>query len=192
MRWCTSKFTDDDGLLDGLEVSYGTDPLRNDTDNDGLTDYEEMNVYGTDPLNPDTDGDSVADGKEIEGYEVKVIIPQPDGTQEEVTKVLHGDPLTPYRSIDGALMDTDEDGIPDVVEAWFAQANWTWSRSDLHASFMENLTAANADYLYPDYIWYVDHGKDLDDERVRLDLYEQATGVEKGKPNATRWSLCGR
>ncbi len=84
------------------------------------------------------------------------------------------------------------DIIPDAIETWFAQANWTWSRSDLHASFMENLTAANADYLYPDYIWYVDHGKDLDDERVRLDLYEQATGVEKGKPNATRWSLCGR
>jgi|GEM_PF-2369051 len=202
--------TDGDGISDGAEVNTGTDPLSadsdgdgvddgeetdsetssgtEDTDNDGLTDYEEMNVYGTDPLNPDTDGDSVSDGKEIEGYEVKVIIPQPDGTQEEVTKVLHGDPLTPYRSIDGALMDADEDGIPDVVEAWFAQANWTWSRSDLHASFMENLSAANAAHLYPDYIWYVDHGKDLDNERVRLELYEQVTGVEKDKPNATQWA----
>jgi hypothetical protein len=30
--------------------------MRDDTDNDGLTDYEEMNVYGTDPLNQDTYG----------------------------------------------------------------------------------------------------------------------------------------
>lgn len=36
-----------------------------DSDNDGLSDFEEENVYGTDPHNPDTDGDGVNDGDEV-------------------------------------------------------------------------------------------------------------------------------
>ncbi|MDP3056954.1 MAG: hypothetical protein Q8N37_00325 [bacterium] len=36
-----------------------------DSDNDGLTDYEEINKYHTDPANPDTDGDGYTDGDEV-------------------------------------------------------------------------------------------------------------------------------
>ena len=36
-----------------------------DTDNDGLTDYDEVNVYLTLPDNPDTDGDFISDGDEV-------------------------------------------------------------------------------------------------------------------------------
>ena len=36
-----------------------------DTDNDGLTDSQEINVYGTDPEKADTDGDGYWDGVEI-------------------------------------------------------------------------------------------------------------------------------
>lgn len=36
-----------------------------DSDNDGLSDYEEVNFYGTDPEDPDTDGDGIADGEEL-------------------------------------------------------------------------------------------------------------------------------
>ncbi len=39
--------------------------LLKDSDNDGLSDYEEKNIYGTDPHNSDTDGDGMNDGKEI-------------------------------------------------------------------------------------------------------------------------------
>jgi len=37
----------------------------NDTDNDGLTDIDEIANYGTDPLQPDTDEDGVMDGLEV-------------------------------------------------------------------------------------------------------------------------------
>lgn len=37
----------------------------NDTDKDGLRDWEET-LWGTDPQNPDTDGDGTPDGKEVE------------------------------------------------------------------------------------------------------------------------------
>ncbi len=36
-----------------------------DTDNDGLLDYDEINVYHTSPINQDTDDDKVNDGTEV-------------------------------------------------------------------------------------------------------------------------------
>jgi len=40
-----------------------------DTDNDGISDYDEINKWYTDPNNPDTDGDGFSDSSEIEsGY----------------------------------------------------------------------------------------------------------------------------
>ncbi len=41
-----------------------------DTDSDGLTDKEELEVYGTNPNNSDTDGDGYLDGEEVKnGYD---------------------------------------------------------------------------------------------------------------------------
>ena len=56
---------DQDGLSNYEEYILGTDPLRADSDFDGLSDGNEVNVYDTDPLNPDTDGDGLSDGDEI-------------------------------------------------------------------------------------------------------------------------------
>jgi|AntRauTorckE6833_2_1112554.scaffolds.fasta_scaffold03094_3 hypothetical protein len=36
-----------------------------DSDDDGIPDFDEINLYGTDPNNPDTDGDGFVDGIEI-------------------------------------------------------------------------------------------------------------------------------
>ncbi len=67
--------SDGDLLEDTLEQLIGTDPQDTDTDNDGLTDYFEVNQdsnphdYQTgvdfDPLNADTDSDTYSDGDEI-------------------------------------------------------------------------------------------------------------------------------
>jgi len=58
--------TDGDGLSDGDEVNiYGSDPLVPDTDNDALPDGEEP-VHSTQPLNPDSDGDGIPDGWEVQ------------------------------------------------------------------------------------------------------------------------------
>jgi hypothetical protein len=57
--------SDADGLPDELEKVLGTDPKKADSDDDGVGDYEEVNIYGTDPNNPDTDGDGRLDGEEI-------------------------------------------------------------------------------------------------------------------------------
>ncbi|MBI4135320.1 hypothetical protein HY477_01130 [Candidatus Uhrbacteria bacterium] len=65
--------SDGDGLTDLEEINiHDTDPFNPDTDGDGLFDGEEVNIYGTDPLNPDTDGDGFTDGEEVRnGYNPK-------------------------------------------------------------------------------------------------------------------------
>ncbi len=58
--------SDGDGLSNADEALYGTDPSDSDTDDDGLTDYEEVITYGTDGTTNDTDGDLYSDQYEIE------------------------------------------------------------------------------------------------------------------------------
>jgi len=43
---------DGDGIRNSDEIKYGTNPYSKDTDNDGLSDYQEIFVYHTDPLKP--------------------------------------------------------------------------------------------------------------------------------------------
>lgn len=60
-----NKDSDGDGLIDTEEKSIGTDPLKADSDLDGLTDWAEVTIYKSDPLNADTDGDGYKDGAEV-------------------------------------------------------------------------------------------------------------------------------
>jgi uncharacterized repeat protein (TIGR01451 family) len=55
--------SDNDGLTDNEEERLGTDPNDPDTDDDGLIDGVEVNGENpTDPLDPDTDDDGLCDG----------------------------------------------------------------------------------------------------------------------------------
>ena len=61
--------SDQDGLLDIEEDKYGTDIFKVDTDNDKLSDYQEIKIYKTNPLVSDTDEDGYTDGEEVKnGY----------------------------------------------------------------------------------------------------------------------------
>ena len=57
---------DGDELPDTQERAVGTDPNRPDTDADGLSDGDEVQVYQTNPLNVDTDDGGVMDGIEVQ------------------------------------------------------------------------------------------------------------------------------
>ncbi|MFH1038919.1 MAG: DNRLRE domain-containing protein [PVC group bacterium] len=57
---------DSDGLSNQTEFDKGTNPLRADSDGDGLTDGEELYNTHTDPVNPDTDSDGLNDNQEIQ------------------------------------------------------------------------------------------------------------------------------
>ncbi len=60
---------DGDSLDDSRELELGTDPNNWDTDNDELSDGDEVLIWKTDPLKSDSDGDGYADGAEVKnGY----------------------------------------------------------------------------------------------------------------------------
>jgi hypothetical protein len=74
---CTATFdldSDSDGLGDSVETALGTSSSEPDSDFDGVSDFDEVNIDGdptsytvgvdTDPTDPDTDGDGYYDGAE--------------------------------------------------------------------------------------------------------------------------------
>jgi len=56
---------DRDGISNAEEEAMGLSPTEYDTDRDGLSDQEEIEVWQTDPKVTDTDGDGYADGFEV-------------------------------------------------------------------------------------------------------------------------------
>jgi Bacterial TSP3 repeat len=62
--------TDGDGLTDVEEIDiYGTDPNNYDTDGDTVSDYLEAKNGYSDPFNPDSDGDGYDDSEQFDGYD---------------------------------------------------------------------------------------------------------------------------
>lgn len=59
--------SDEDGISDANEVGvYHTDPNDSDTDDDGLSDYLEIHTHATNPLSKDSDGDGYHDAYEVQ------------------------------------------------------------------------------------------------------------------------------
>lgn len=82
---------DFDGLSNGLEKTYGTNPLEADSDNDQVFDQDEIEVYKTDPLADDSDSDNLSDYQEIFVYKTDPNDPDTDGdTFLDGVEVLNG------------------------------------------------------------------------------------------------------
>ncbi len=97
---CEAELLDSDGddLPDVFEETYGTDPKKKDTDEDGLTDYEEIYLTETDPLVYNSVDESLSDAEaDSDG----------DGLSNRKELDRGMNPLNP---------DTDGDGIPDGDE----------------------------------------------------------------------------
>ncbi len=105
--------TDGDGISDGDEVKkYHTNPLSADTDKDRITDYDEIFVYNTDPLKADMDGDGLKDGDEIYIYRTDPKNPDTDGDG-----LSDGDEVIKYAT-NPTKTDSDHDGLDDYAEVF--------------------------------------------------------------------------
>ena len=104
------KDTDNDGLNDNDEITYGTDVSDPDSDDDGLLDGEEVNTYQTKPLNSDTDDDGLTDGAEVKTHNTNPLTDDSDGDE-----LLDGQEINDYKS-NPLKADTDDDGINDGEE----------------------------------------------------------------------------
>ena len=147
--------TDGDGLQDGAEylawsgLSYawgvdhdgdGLNALRDiDSDNDGLTDREELADVGSKPHVQDTDGDSLTDHQEVVAfggqYDPLVFDTDSDGQSDGVEVALmdtNGDfdkdglsnGQEGLRGTDPTKVDSDCDGIQDGPEANYWGTDW--------------------------------------------------------------------
>lgn len=104
----SDKDTDRDEISDMDEIlKHNTDPTNSDTDNDGLSDQEEIEGE-TNPLKADTDGDGLKDGREEKlGTNPTETDTDNDGLDDRKELQEETDPLK---------ADTDEDGVEDGQE----------------------------------------------------------------------------
>jgi len=104
----------------GTPASTKTIPaLDIDMDNDGLTDYEEVNVYNTDPMDADSDDDTISDGIEVATWEASIasrLISTP--ISFDLAAVLGADTNSSDARdhADPNMQDTDGDGLTDDLE----------------------------------------------------------------------------
>jgi hypothetical protein len=101
--------SDEDGLLDGEEQAYQTDPLNIDTDADGLSDGDEVNIHGSDPVLLDSDGDTLNDGIEVNSYGTNPALADTDGDEINDNVEIDNN-LDPLDAADGNA-DPDADGL---------------------------------------------------------------------------------
>jgi hypothetical protein len=127
--------TDDDGLGDAEERELGLDAGNDDTDADGLTDFDEvrgfelrdLGVVRTNPLNEDTDNDKRTDGEEAgrvgAPWVVTVLLPEtppreafsnPLRSDTDLDRLLDGDEQAFFA--DPTNHNTDGDRRYDFVE----------------------------------------------------------------------------
>ena len=118
--------SDNDLLPDGYEVNtVESNPLLQDSDGDGLNDTVEWNITSTDPNNEDSDGDGLNDGDENNTYGTN-----PNNWDSD------GDLLSDYNEIFTHLTDpndndSDDDGLLDGAEVNTFISNPNNNDSDL-------------------------------------------------------------
>jgi len=119
--------TDADGLTDYQEHTLGTNPRDPDSDDDGLTDFEEAISLSpqTNPNHWDTDSDGLGDGTEIAfGSDPTKSDTDGDGLSDPEELILGSDPRD---------IDTDHDGLDDLQEKMF---NSSITEPDADGDFM--------------------------------------------------------
>ena len=87
-----------------------------DTDNDGLTDEQEIMMYHTDPANADTDGDGFTDGDEVRHGFSPHVGGKAKMTETDFDEDGLSDALEIQFKTDLGSPDTDGDGYPDGNE----------------------------------------------------------------------------
>lgn len=112
---------DKDDVDDELELLFGTDTSKSDTDGDGLSDYIEIYKSDTDPLSKDSDENGIEDGEEdfdndtlsnIQEIKIGTDLNQNDTDSDGLKD---GDEIHLYKT-SPVNYDTDGDGISDGNE----------------------------------------------------------------------------
>ncbi|NHJ46398.1 MAG: hypothetical protein FK733_01300 [Asgard group archaeon] len=167
-----SSFDNDSDLLDATEEFLnGTDPWDPDSDDDGLTDGEEVLTYHTNPNNVDSDNDLIDDF-----YEISNGMDPNDPSDGEEDDDLDG--LTNYEEYyygtDPNDADTDDDLMLDEWEVYQGTDPFTDDRdSDYDNDGLTN---------YEEYLLHTDPNDPDTDEDGFLDSVEFEEGTDPLDP----------
>ena len=118
--------TDEDKLADLYEQMLGTDINDNDTDDDTLTDYEEVYITGTDPLVYDSDtagisdADADSDEDRLSNRQEITLGTNPQKADTDGDTLSDGDEVNVYHT-DPLVPDTDGDRLDDGDEVMFGE-----------------------------------------------------------------------
>lgn len=122
--WKYLADTDEDGLPNLVEKEIGTKPYEADTDGDLLPDGYEVLSLGTDPLKVDTDDNDISDYDEdfdtdglSNGQEYEIGT-RPFDDDSDGDSLKDGDEVNTYFT-DPLEVDTDKDGLNDDDEIYF-------------------------------------------------------------------------
>ena len=105
-----------DGLTNAKERELGTNPQSDDSDSDGLSDYDEIHSYGTNPSLSDSDGDGLTDFTEVStGYD-----PLIENDKERIQKLI-------------TLLKNENLNFV-FPEGWFftESKGWQWTRAQVY------------------------------------------------------------
>jgi hypothetical protein len=124
---------------------FGSLLMDMDTDSDGLTDWEEINLYGTSPYLADTDGDGVSDREEIERGTDPLCAP---GQECAASSLIASPDKTPSLNLGDDLLNVPgfDNDTNDILEAMLSgEANASQLRlllieSGADASLLEQLS----------------------------------------------------
>lgn len=137
--------TDRDNLSDSKELyNVSTNPNERDTDGDGLSDYVEVSKYNSSPLKNDTDGDNLNDSVEINDLDT-----DPDKVQSD------GDTLSDWEEVNKYgtnpnKADSDGDGLDDDKEIARNTNPWKSDTDDDGLSDGEEVSSPATDPKDPD------------------------------------------
>lgn len=101
---------DNDGLLNEEEALLGINPYESDSDEDGVTDFEEVRTFSSNPLMQDTDSDGLNDSEEA--YQLHSNILSADSDADGLTDF---DEARLYKT-NALLKDSDGDNLADAEE----------------------------------------------------------------------------
>ncbi len=115
---------DNDGLTKCEEIELGTDIKNPDTDNDKISDGDEVKIFKTNPLSVDSDGDGIGDYEEIFIYKTNPITVDTDFDQIDDRKEIFDYKTNPL------ISDSDSDGLSDFDEIFKFKTDALNSDSD--------------------------------------------------------------
>lgn len=137
--------SDLDNLSNLQEYLFETDPTLIDSDADGLSDGDEVNVHQTNPSLADTDGDGLSDGDEVNIHSSSPTLADSDNDRmNDGWEIQNG--LNPLNSDDGAL-DDDDDGYSNFEEFTLGTDAQTAGHPQVEPWARQNANARNNAYF---------------------------------------------